>query len=436
MKVSVIGIGYVGAVTAACAARDGHEVVAVDVNPIKVDAINSGRSPIVEPGLDEMTAEQVSKGRLRATGDIAAAVAGTDLSLLCVGTPSRPNGAIDLSYVTRVGEELGAALKTKDAFHSVVLRSSVLPGTTDEIVVPALERTSGKTAGVGFGMGYYPEFLRESTAIRDYDEPGAVVFGRVDPQTVDRLRALQVNLPVEPFVVSIRTAEAVKYFNNAWHALKISFSNEAGNICKSAGIDSHEVMNIVCSDTRLNISRAYMKPGFAFGGSCLPKDVRALRYRAKQNDVGTPILDAIMSANELQIDAAYRLIERAASKRVGLIGLSFKQDTDDLRESPIVILAERLLGKGFDVAVYDPNVRLSRLTGANLVYVNEHLPHIAKLLHEELDDVLSMSETLVVSHAAQAARIDASVLSAKHIVDLVRFAPDLHSGTGYDGICW
>ena len=291
MKISIIGIGYVGAVTAACAARDGHTVVAVDVNPIKVEAINAGRSPIVEPGLDELTAEMAARGRLRATTDIAEAVRDTEISLVCVGTPSRDNGTIDLSYVTRVAEQIGDALCDKAEFHSVVLRSTILPGVTATIVIPTLELASGKKAGEGFGLGYYPEFLRESSAIRDYDEPGAVVFGHLDETTIARLHQIQVALPVKPFVVAIRTAEAVKYFNNAWHAMKISFSNEAGDICKTLGVDSHEMMDILCSDTRLNISRIYMKPGFAFGGSCLPKDVRALRYWAKQNDVETPVLE-------------------------------------------------------------------------------------------------------------------------------------------------
>ncbi len=436
MKISVFGIGYVGAVTAACAARDGHEIVAVDVNPIKVDAINAGRSPIVEPGLDEMTAAEVAKGRLRATNDVAAAIAESEISLVCVGTPSRDNGSLDLSYVTRVAEEIGQALRGKQDFHSVVLRSTVLPGTTEDVLVPVLEAASGKKAGTGFGLGYYPEFLRESTAIRDYDDPGAVVFGQLDPLTLERLHKIQNDLPVKPFAVPIRTAEATKYFNNAWHALKISFANEAGNICKGLDVDSHEVMNILCSDTRLNISRNYMKPGFAYGGSCLPKDVAALRYRAKQIDVGTPLLDGIVAANDAQIEIAYRQIERAGGKRVGLVGLSFKQDTDDLRESPMVILAERLLGRGFTVSVFDENVRLSRLTGANLSYIKERLPHIANMLREELDEVVLASDTLIVSHAAQIPRIDPVVLAQKVIIDLVRFAPDQRTGGNYHGICW
>jgi GDP-mannose 6-dehydrogenase len=435
MKVSVFGIGYVGAVTAACAARDGHTVVAVDVNPIKVEAINAGRTPIVEPGLDELIEAETGKGRLSATDDIVAAVAETELSLLCVGTPSRENGAIDLDYVTRVAEQIGDALRKKSELHSVVLRSTVLPGTTEEVVIPALEWASGKKAGVDFGVGYYPEFLRESSALHDYDNPGAVVFGKVDDATIERLGKLQAT-PVKPFVTPIRTAEAVKYFNNAWHAAKISFANEVGNICKHLGIDSHEMMHILCADERLNISRYYLQPGFAYGGSCLPKDLRALRYRARQLDLGTPVLDGIAAANEAQIDAAYRMVVRAGGKRVGLFGLSFKQHTDDLRESPMVVLAERLLGRGFDVAVFDPNVRLSRLTGANRAYLQEHLPHIARMLREELDEVAAHSETLVVGHAELAARLGPEILERKNVVDLVRYRPQLRTDGKYQGICW
>jgi GDP-mannose 6-dehydrogenase len=436
MKISVFGIGYVGAVTAACAARDGHSVVAVDTNPIKVEAINAGRTPIMEPGLDELIAAEVAKGRLRASDDVAAAVANTDLSLLCVGTPSRENGAIDLSYVTAVAEQIGDALRKKPGFHSVVLRSTVLPGTTEEVVIPAIEWASSKKAGVDFGVGYYPEFLRESSAIADYDDPGTVVFGKIDDKTVEALQQLQFPHS-KPFVVGIRIAEAVKYFNNAWHAVKISFANEAGLICKRLGVDSYSMMGILCSDSRLNISRSYLKPGFAFGGSCLPKDLRALRYRARQLDLTTPVLDGVAAANDAQIESAYRLIVQTGRRRVGLVGLSFKQDTDDLRESPMVILAERLLGRGYDVAVFDPNVRLSRLTGANLAYIKEHLPHIAQMLRENLDDVITASETLVIHHAALAAHLDPAILQQKHIVDLVRgYGNRWRSEGNYQGICW
>jgi GDP-mannose 6-dehydrogenase len=434
MKVAVIGIGYVGAVSAACLARDGHEVIAVDVSPVKIDGINAGESPIVEPGLDELIKSAVSSGRLRATDDLPSTIRQTDISLICVGTPSRMNGSLDTGFALRVAEQIGEVLK-EGVDHSVVFRSTVLPGTMDGLLIPALERTSGKKAGEDFGIGYYPEFLRESTAIKDYDQPGAVVFGRRDEKTLERLHALQPGIPVKPAEVDIKAAEAIKYFNNAWHALKISFSNEAGNICKAVGIDSHEVMGILCSDTRLNISPAYMKPGFAFGGSCLPKDVRALKAKARELDVASPILDAILTANDEQIQSAYRLVQSSGKRKVGVLGLSFKSDTDDLRESPMVVLTERLLGKGYEVKVYDPNIRLSRLTGTNLRYIQEYLPHIGRMLREEPGEVLD-SEVLVVSHKNLGELITPQMQDGKYIVDLARLWGAKLSDGNYQGICW
>jgi len=435
MRVAVIGIGYVGAVSAACLVRDGHDVTAVDVSPVKVDGINAGESPIVEPGLDGLIKAGVAAGKLRATTDLEAAIRGTDISLICVGTPSRSNGSLDTGFALRVAEQIGAVLADDTVDHSVIFRSTVLPGTMDTLLIPALEKASGKKAGEGFGIGYYPEFLRESTAIKDYDQPGAVVFGRRDAKTLARLHALQPNIPTKPAEVDIKAAEAIKYFNNAWHALKISFSNEAGNICKAVGIDSHEVMGILCSDTRLNISPAYMKPGFAFGGSCLPKDVRALRAKARELDVASPILEAILSANEEQIQSAYRLVQATGKRRVGILGLSFKSDTDDLRESPMVVLTERLLGKGFEVKVFDPNIRLSRLTGTNLRYVQEYLPHIGRMLCEEADEVLA-ADVLVVSHKNLGELITGAMREEKHIVDLARMTAGELSSGNYQGICW
>lgn len=435
MKVAVIGIGYVGAVSAACLARDGHEVIAVDVSPVKVDGINAGESPIVEPGLHELIKTGVAAGRLKATSDLEAAIRGTDISLICVGTPSRTNGSLDTSFALRVAEQIGGILADDSVDHSVIFRSTVLPGTMDGLLIPALEKASGKKAGETLGIGYYPEFLRESTAIKDYDQPGAVVFGRRDAKTLARLHALQPNLPVKPAEVDLKSAEAIKYFNNAWHALKISFSNEAGNICKAVGIDSHEVLGILCSDTRLNISPAYMKPGFAFGGSCLPKDVRALKAKARELDVASPILDAILAANEEQIQSAYRLVQASGKRTVGVLGLSFKSDTDDLRESPMVVLTERLLGKGYEVKVYDPNIRLSRLTGTNLRYVQEYLPHIGRMLHEEPQEVLE-SDVLVVSHKNLGALLTQDIQDEKFVVDLTRLWNDRLSEGKYQGICW
>jgi GDP-mannose 6-dehydrogenase len=439
MRASVFGIGYVGAVSAGCLAKDGNEVIAVDPNQEKVAALNAGQSPIVEPGLDAIIEEQTRIGRLRAVADAAVAIQNSEISYVCVGTPSRFNGSLDTGYMLRAAEDIGLALKDKADFHVVVVRSTVLPGTMEDIVIPALARTSGKTAGVDFGVAYYPEFLRESTAIRDYYDPGAIVFGAMedDDVSIARLSALNAHLPIRPTVVPIRTAEAVKYANNCWHALKISFSNEMGNICKAAGIDSHVVMDILCSDTRLNISRAYMKPGFAFGGSCLPKDLRALRFRARELDVPTPVLDAALIANENQLRRAFDMVASLGVRRVGLVGLSFKADTDDLRESPLVELAERLHGKGYDLRIYDPTVSYGALMGANLHYVRSHIPHLSTLLAEDIETVCAHAEILVIGNKdAAAKRAIELVQGQKPIVDLVRVETASRRDELYDGICW
>jgi GDP-mannose 6-dehydrogenase len=436
MQLSVFGIGYVGAVSAACLANDGHNVIAVDPNPQKVEPLNSGISPIVEPGLEDLIQNGVRTKRLIATSDVREAVQSSDLSFVCVGTPSRSNGSLDTGYVTAAAEEIGAAIREKNSFHSVVMRSTILPGTMESIILPALERASGKQAGEGFGVAYFPEFLRESTAIADYYDPGAIIFGRHDQTTVDRLMELHKIFKVEPRVVSIRTAEAVKYTNNAWHALKISFANEIGNICKAAGIDGHAVMDVLCADNRLNISRAYLKPGFAFGGSCLPKDLRALRFAARKLDVATPVLDATMEANEEQLRRAYSMVAATGKRRIGLIGLSFKPETDDLRESPLVELAERLFGRGYDIRIYDPNIQVSKLTGANLHFVRSHLPHLASLLTADIDEVIDHAEVFVLGNRAEAKRLMNLVNDDRPLIDLVRIDQTRCSGESYQGICW
>jgi GDP-mannose 6-dehydrogenase len=439
MRISVFGIGYVGAVSAACLAHDGNTVVTVDPNPDKVRSIKEKASPILEPGLDKYIEDGVDSGRLTATADAAAAIAQTDLSLVCVGTPSRPNGSLDTSYVVRVAETIGAALKAKSTFHVVVFRSTILPGTMEQTVIPALERASGMQAGVDFGVAYYPEFLRESTAIKDYYDPGTIVFGQFedDVASMARLVALTSHLPVEPIVVPMRAAEAVKYANNAWHAVKISFANEIGNICKAASVDSYQVMDVLCADKRLNISPAYLKPGFAFGGSCLPKDLRALRHNARLLDVPTPMLDATLQANENQLAKAYSMITHSNSKRVGIIGLSFKTGTDDLRESPLVELAERLYGKGYNLRIYDPNVRYDALVGANLNFIKSYAPHLSGLMVDDFEDLVDHSEVIVVGKrdediTGHLGRVNGGT----QIIDLVRLDPGRRSAGGYQGICW
>jgi len=437
MKISVYGIGYVGAVTAACLARDSHDVLAVDISKLKVDDLNSGQSPIVERGLPELISAGRASGRLRATLDGESAVQATDVTLVCVGTPSKPSGALDLSHALTAAREIGSAIRLKSTRHTVIYRSTMLPGSMDELIVPEIEDASDKRSGEEFGVGYYPEFLRESSALSDYDDPGAVVYGHLDQETLGVLRALQPGLKGKGHEVELRTAELIKYLNNAWHATKISFSNEVGNLCKSLGVDSHKAMEILCADNRLNISPAYMLPGFAFGGSCLPKDLRALRHRARTLELQTPFLDGVVAANEVQANKAVELIENSGARKVGLIGLSFKSDTDDLRESPMVKLAQTLIGRGFSLKIYDPNIRLSRLTGANLAYLTEKLPHIAGLLSEELDEVIEHADLLVFGHRERGRQAMASAKTLGiPVIDLIRIAPDATTRPGYEGICW
>jgi GDP-mannose 6-dehydrogenase len=437
-RISVFGIGYVGTVSAACLAREGHDVVAVDVNQDKVDILNRGLSPIVEPKLAESIRSGVRAGRLKSTTDALAAVSLTDISLVCVGTPSRENGSLETSFVSRVAQEIGESIRTSTNFHSVVMRSTMLPGTMEKIVIPILERSSGKKAGQDFGVAYLPEFLREGTAIADYDDPGAIVIGvDDDPLTLRRLMEIHTKFSVAPRVLSIRGAEAVKYANNAWHATKISFANEIGLLCKAMGVDSHEVMDVLITDKKLNISPAYLKPGFAFGGSCLPKDLSALRYAGRNVDIETPLLDAVLQANENQIQSAFRLVAATGKRRIGLIGLSFKPDTDDLRYSPMLEIAERLIGRGYELAIYDSNVRLSQLTGVNKDHLTSRLPHIACLLREKMSDLASFAEVLVVGDRKEFLK-NSLVLNGhdKIIIDLVRITPEKQTGSDYHGICW
>src|SRR6478609_7044640 len=398
MKVSVFGLGYVGSVSAASFAADGHTVVGVDVNADKVASLNEGRSPIVEKGLDELIRDNAANGRLRATTSTAEAVRDTELSLICVGTPSRKNGSLDLTYLERVAEQIGEALKDKDDYHVVVVRSTVLPGTTHEIVIPALERTSGKKYGTGFGVTVNPEFLREGTAIHDFRHPPLTLVGHNYQSDAEPTRALYAKVEAPMETTTIRTAEMMKYASNTWHALKVTFANEIGNVCKRVGIDSHEVMNIFCKDEKLNLSSYYMKPGFAFGGSCLPKDVRALQYRAKEVDLEMPVIQSILPSNKVQIQQALEQVLETGKKRIGLLGFSFKAGTDDLRESPIVILAEALLGKGYQLRIYDRNVSLAKLVGSNKDYIEQQIPHLSSLLCGSVDEVIAQSEVIIVGN--------------------------------------
>jgi GDP-mannose 6-dehydrogenase len=438
MNVSVFGLGYVGSVSAASFAADGHTVVGVDVNPDKVASLNEGRSPIVEAGLDAIIRDNAANGRLRATTSTGEAVGATDLSLICVGTPSRRNGSLDLSYLERVCEQIGAALKDKAAYHVVVVRSTVLPGTTHGVVIPALERTSGKTYGAGFGVTVNPEFLREGTAIHDFRHPPMTLVGHNYASDAAPTEGLYASVQAPLVTTSIRTAEMIKYASNTWHALKVCFANEVGNLCKRLDIDSHEVMDIFCRDQKLNLSSYYMKPGFAFGGSCLPKDVRAMQYRAKEVDLDMPVIQAILESNQLQIRHAIDLIVETGRRKIGLLGFSFKAGTDDLRESPIVILAEALLGKGYHLRIYDRNVSLARLVGANKEYINTQIPHLSSLLCDTTDEVVERSEVIVVGNGSPEF-VDALKKTRRDqtIIDLFRLPVSRDQVPGaYTGICW
>ena len=439
MKVSVFGLGYVGSVSAASFAADGHTVVGVDVNADKVASLNEGRSPIVEKGLDELIRDTTADGRLRATTSTTDAVNSTDLSLICVGTPSRKNGSLDLSYLERVCEQIGEALKDKAAYHVVVVRSTVLPGTTHDIVIPALERTSGKKYGNDFGVAVNPEFLREGTAIADFRNPPMTLIGHNYASDAEPTQALYSKVEGEMVTTSIRTAEMIKYASNTWHALKVCFANEVGNLCKRLEIDSHEVMDIFCKDEKLNLSSYYMKPGFAFGGSCLPKDVRAMQYRAKEVDLDMPVIQSILGSNQLQIQHAIDLVADTGKKRVGLLGFSFKAGTDDLRESPIVILAEALLGKGYQLSIYDKNVSIARLVGANKDYINKQIPHLSSLLTESIDDLIEKSDVLVVGNGSpEFADALRKTRPDQTVIDLFR-VKGIDAGqvpAQYTGICW
>ncbi|HWJ04852.1 MAG TPA: UDP-glucose/GDP-mannose dehydrogenase family protein [Steroidobacteraceae bacterium] len=440
MKISIFGLGYVGAVSMACLARDGHQVVGVDLDPLKLDLIRSGRSPIVEEGIQELTAQVVASGRVQVTDDVAAAVRETELSFICVGTPSSPNGSQDLSAVRRVSEQIGAALKDKPGYHTVVMRSTIQPGSMAEVVQAGLEATSGKKAGVDFGLGFQPEFLREGTSIKDYDNPPFTVIGTDDPRAADVLRQVFGHLDCEFVVTSIGVAEMLKYACNAFHALKITFANEIGRLARSVGVDGRDVMELVCKDTRLNISKAYLKPGFAFGGSCLPKDLRALTYVGKLNDVTTPMLGNVMGSNRAHIDHAFDLITQSGKRRIGMIGLSFKAGTDDLRESPLVTVAKRLIGEGYDLRIYDPEVNLSRLIGANKRYIEQSIPHIGSLMADDCESTIEHAEVLVVglNDAAITTLVAARLRPDQQVVDLVglaRSSTAVHAD-GYAGVCW
>ena len=437
MRLGVFGLGYVGSVAAACLAADGHRVIGVDSNTAKVELVNAGRSPVVESGLEDLIRSGIASGHLSATLSVEAAVLAADLSLICVGTPSSANGSLNFDYVRDVCAQIGSALRHNPAFHTIVVRSTVLPGTVRDVVIPALERASGKQLGQGFAVCFNPEFLRESTAVDDYHRPPKTVIGESAPGAGDAVAALYAGLDAPLLRTSIEAAEMVKYVDNTWHALKVGFANEIGAVCKALGIDGRGVMEIFCQDTKLNLSPYYLRPGFSFGGSCLPKDVRALRHRVRTLDLDAPILNAILPSNQAHFERGYALVARLGRRRVGVLGLSFKAGTDDLRESPMVDLIERLLGKGYSVRVYDSSVNLARLVGANKDYIVAHVPHIAELMVDSIGEVIDHAEVLVIGNsAAEFRQLVAQLPADKTVIDLVGIERDCVTDGRYEGICW
>jgi GDP-mannose 6-dehydrogenase len=437
LKISLFGLGYVGTVSAGCFASDGHEVIGVDPVPTKVDLINRGQSPIIEVEIGEIIAATARSGQLRATNDAMHAVLETDLSFVCVGTPSQANGNLDLRYIRRICEEIGAALRGKNAHHTVVIRSTILPGTMRKLVIPTLEEFSQKKAGVDFGICNNPEFLREGSAVRDFRSPPKTVIGELDQASGDLLTSLYGKLEAPLIRTSIETAEMVKYVDNSWHALKIGFANEIGNLCKSSDIDAHKVMDIFCQDRKLNISPTYLRPGFAFGGSCLPKDLRALSYYAKTRDLQIPILSSILPSNELQISRGLEMIIDKGNVRVGVLGFSFKAGTDDLRESPMVEIIERLIGKGYDVRIFDKNVNVANLVGANRDVILNRIPHLSKLMVASIGAVLEHAQTVVIGNSDSSfADIPMRLREDQQLVDFVRIGNKRSGEERYDGICW
>src|SRR5271168_3488780 len=430
-------MGYVGTVSAGCLAQDGHEVIGVDPVRTKVDLINAGQSPIIEADIGEIIAAAVRSGRLRATDDQDEAICQTELSFVCVGTPSQANGNLDLTYIRRVCELIGKALKNKPARHTVVIRSTILPGTMHQIVIPTLEEYSGKKAGVDFGVCNNPEFLREGSAVKDFRFPPKTVIGELETASGDLLATLYEKLEAPLIRTNLEAAEMVKYVDNSWHALKIGFANEIGNLCKSLDLDAHEVMKIFCQDRKLNISPAYLLPGFAFGGSCLPKDLRALSYQAKMHDLQLPILNAILPSNELQVARGLQLIIDKGPRKIGILGFSFKAGTDDLRESPMIEVIEHLIGKGYDLRIFDKNVNLASLVGANRDFILNHIPHISRLMVDGVDAVLDHAQTVVIGNSdPDFLQVPDRLRNGQVLVEFVRMNCGGSGNGKYDGICW
>lgn len=438
LSISVFGMGYVGSVSAACFAHVGHKVTGVDVSPAKVEMMAAGRSPIIEARMSELVEEGHRSGMLHATTDAAEAVRNSEISFVCVGTPSLRSGKLDLGYVERVVHEIGIALQKKNSYHVIVLRSTVLPGTTESLVIPTLEKASGRRAGVDFAVCYNPEFMREGSAVADFLQPPYTVLGAQEPKHLILARQLYSTISSPVFETSIAVAEMVKYVCNAFHAVKIGFANEVGSLCKSLGVDAEAVTKIYTADTKLNISPAYLSPGFAFGGSCLPKDLRALGHRAKELDLALPLLESVLPSNAQHIDRAVEAVLRTNKRKIAFLGLSFKPGTDDLRESPQVQMIKRLLGEGCQVRVWDRDVSLGRLAGSNRQYIEEVIPHIGSLLSADVEDVVRSGEVVVIATKVDKDQLSRCLARDQIVIDLINLASASRpaSAASYQGICW
>lgn len=436
-KISVFGLGYVGSVSLACLAENGHFIIGVDSNKTKVDIINQGRSPVIEDCLQSLIAKAVNNGKIQVSVDGEYAVLSTDISFVCVGTPSNSNGSLNLKYLERVAQEIGTYLRNKDSYHIIAIRSTVLPGTTENTVIPIIEEKSSKKAARDFGIVVNPEFMRESSAVNDFYNPPKTVIGALNRTDASEIAELYENINAPLIKTSVSVAEMIKYADNAFHALKVTFSNEIGNICKALNVDSHEVMEIFCQDTKLNLAPYYLKPGFAFGGSCLPKDVRALLYKAKMLDINVPVLDAILPSNELQIRNAVKRIIALDKKKVGILGFAFKAGTDDLRESPIVELIEILLGKGFEIKIYDKEVSLAKIIGANKEFIEKRIPHISRLMVKNPRNIADHSEIIIIGNkSSEFEDIFPLLKKEQYVFDLVRITNKAQTQAKYEGICW
>jgi GDP-mannose 6-dehydrogenase len=438
MKVNIYGLGYVGCLTAACLANDKHDIVGIDIDELKVGMINEGKSPIVEPGLEEVISKAVASHKLYATINSLNSIRPAEVSFVCVGTPSNEDGGLNLNHIIRIAEQIGEYLQKIGFYHVINIRSTVLPGTVEETIIPIIEEKSKKKAGSDFGVCMNPEFMREGTSIYDHYNPPFTIIGEIDKKSGDIVSKIYENINAPLIRTNIKAAEMVKYTCNVFHALKVTFANEIGNICKRMNIDSHEVMDIFCKDKKLNISSYYLKPGFAFGGSCLPKDLRAILYKTQELHLESPVLSTILNSNKNQIEHAYKLVEKTGKKRIGILGLSFKPNTDDLRESPMVELVEKLIGKGYIISIYDGEVSMAKIYGSNKRYIEGVIPHVSSLMKQSIQEVIDNSQVIVICNKSKEFE-DAitEIGEEKIIVDLVRIVSNVSERNGkYEGICW